>query len=204
MPNDLIALKVPTIPSLPQHLVDLAWAVGTVNHPGQPTRYDLPAPLSAESRAEVEALTKRLTLSLDRMAPFASGDRTLSAGEAKAMLITKMIRGLAGAAQPSDLVAAAKIEMYADAVEDLPAWSIDAAIKSWNRGECPASICEEPKFEWPPAPAVLRKLALTATEFPSRALVKFANLLRAIPVAKAMDAAPIEGKGLPVRALRSM
>jgi hypothetical protein len=51
-------------------------------------------------------------------------------------------------------------EDYLDALEDLPAWAVREALRKWNRGE---SVQLDPKrshdFNWPPKPAILRRLA---------------------------------------------
>lgn len=120
-----------------------------------------------------------------------------SGGKAKGALLTKMIYGLAGSSNPSELVAAAKIEMYADAIEDLPAWAIDLAIKRWARGECPSDIQENPRFDFPPAPAVLRMLALLVMGTIRSNQLKLECLLAAVPIERAVDPTPLPAETLP-------
>lgn len=87
----------------------------------------------------------------------------------------------------SDLVAAAKAEMYADAIDVVPAWALDLAIKRWGRGACTADIEERPNYNFPPSPAALRKMALLELELPRRYIAMLTNLIEAIPMADALD-----------------
>jgi hypothetical protein len=178
-----------SIPSLPPRLAALAGAVGTVRHPGQPERHHLQIgwAMSALEKAEAATLLASLTSALDPTASFDDQPGPM----AKAALLTKLIRGLAGAAEMSDVVAAAKIEMYADAIEDLPAWSIDVAIKRWGKGSCPAEIEERPKYAFPPAPATLRALACLELDAPRRDARKLEGLIAAVPLERALDPEPM-------------
>lgn len=177
------------ITSLPPWLAALAGAVGTVQHPGQPVRYHLQTGwvMSNLERAEATSLLSTLTSSLDQTASFEGRDGS----EAKGALLTKMIYGLAGPAQQSELAVNSKIEMYADAIEDLPAWSIDKAIRRWGSGTCPASIEETPKYAFPPAPATLRALATLELEIPRRYQTMLKNLIAAIPMDRALNPDPM-------------
>lgn len=173
------------MPSLPPGLALLAGSVGTVRHPGQPVRYHLQTGwvMSDLERREATSLLSTLTSKLSPEAPF-EGE---AAPDAKAAILTKMIRGFGGAADVSDVTADAKMDVYADAIMDLPAWSIDKAVKRWALGACPASIEERPNFNFPPAPATLRKLALDETGIPARHKAMLEKLLAAIPMAEALD-----------------
>ena len=198
---------ITTIPSLPRRLVDLASAVGTVQHPGQPLRHNLPAGMSMSEaeRREAEGALRSLTSLLDPTAPFADPDgQPESAGEAKSRLLTKLVQGLAGEAKPTKAVLDSKIDWYADAIEDLPAWAIDRAMKMWARSECPRTIEAEPRYAFPPAPGTLRLMALWQMDTPKRHAELLKNLLAAIPVARAMDPAPMPGSSPGIPALRRM
>lgn len=178
-----------SIPSLPRRLAVLAGAVGTVQHPGQPTRYHLQIgwAMSDLERKEAATLHSILISALDPMASFDGRPGP----EAKGALLTKMIRGLGGAADMSDLVAAAKVEMYADAIDVVPAWAIDLAIKRWGRGACPVEIEERPNYNFPPSPAALRKMALHEITYPKRDAERLTILLAAIPIERALDPEPL-------------
>ncbi len=195
----------PATPSLSPRLVVLATAVGTVQHPGQRLRYNLPQGwgMSAKERAEAERTLSSLTSSLDPDAPFEVEPGRFEPGlMAKGALLTKLINGLAGPAAPSEVAAASKIEMYADAIQDVPAWAIDRAIRRWARGACPPDIEERPKFAFPPAPATLRALALLETSDARRDAKLLTNLLAAEPVEAAMD--PTARPSTAVASLRRM
>lgn len=187
---------------LPPRLAALASAVGTVRHPGQPERHHLQTGwvMSDMERREAVSLLSSLNSDLDPTASFEGTDGP----SAKAMLLTKLIRGLAGAAEQSEVVAAAKIDMYADAVEDVPAWAIDKASKRWARGSCPADIEESPKYAFPPAPATLRKLALLELELPRRYVGMLSRLVEAIPMERALDPEPMPASKSGMPAMRRM
>jgi hypothetical protein len=184
------------ITSLPPRLAALAGAVGTVRHPGQPVRYNMPEgmAMSGMERQEAASLLSTLSSALDPTASFGGED----GHSAKGALLAKMIHGLGGAANQSETAATAKIEMYADAIEDLPAWAVAEAIKRWARGSCPPEICESPRFEFPPAPAVLRRLAQSDLDLPRRYVEMLRNLLAALPIDEAMNPEPRPAEpGLP-------
>lgn len=177
-----------------RRLVDLGRAVGTVQHPGQPLRYNLPVgwTLPPSDLEDAKNLLSILMPMIDPASDFEiEPGRFAPAAQSKGALLTKMIRGLAGPAETSAVAAASKIEMYADAVEDLPAWTIDKAIKRWARGECPASIEETPRYAFPPAPATLRSLAREELAGPKRDAELLQRLIAAVPIEEAMDPARV-------------
>lgn len=178
---------------LPPRLAALAGALGTVEHPGQAVRHNLPAgwKVTEADRKGATGLLSTLTSMLDPQAPFEVENRVVDGHMAKGALLTKMIDGLAGPANPTATAQAAKIEMYADAIEDLPAWAIDKAIKRWARGECPYSVEEHPRYAFPPAPATLRAMALFDLEDLRRNEQKLKNVLAAIPLERAMNPEPL-------------
>lgn len=178
---------------LPPRLAALAGALGTVQHPGQPVRHNLPEgwEVTEHDRKGAASLLSTLTSLLDPEAPFEVDDRVVDGHMAKGALLTKMIEGLAGPANPTATAAAAKIEMYADAIEGLPAWAIDKAIRRWARGECPYSVEEHPRYAFPPAPATLRAMALFDLEDLRRNERKLKNVLAALPLERAMSPEPL-------------
>lgn len=187
--QELTVAKLRSIISLPPRLAALAGAVGSVQHPGQPVRHHLQTgwAMSDLERAEARSLLSTLTSDLSPEAMFDVDGRAEPGHLAKGALLNKMIRGLAGAAEPSPLTSAAKVEMYADAIEDLPAWAIDKAIKRWALGECPVSVEENPNYTWPPSPATLRKMALFELDLPRRYVAMLTRLVEAIPMSDALD-----------------
>lgn len=66
-----------------------------------------------------------------------------------------MLKVLAGS-KKQESESEMKAEAYSVALEDVPSWAIDAAVRGWYRG----SYGEKHDYTWPPAPATLRGLAL--------------------------------------------
>lgn len=61
--------------------------------------------------------------------------------------------------EAGDLAAEAKSEAYMAALEDVPFWAVQEAMRRWYRGECGAKH----DYRWQPAPATLRELAQIET-----------------------------------------
>lgn len=192
--------------SLPPRLAALAARVGTVQHPGQPQRFDLPedAGMTSVDRSSALALLERLDAALNPEAPFKVDDRVYPGNQAKAALLASMVLGLAHSAGMSKAEADAKIEWYAQATEDLPAIAVSAALRNWAQGKCPESIEERPNYAFPPSPATLRKMAEFDLEIPRRRRELLDRLSKAVPTRRAMDPAPIESSAAAVPALRRM
>lgn len=195
-----------TIMSLPPRLVALAGAVGTTQHPGQPVRYDLPTgwTMSDAERDQARNHLSTLTSLLSPDAPFEIEGQLESGQQAKGALLTMMIEGLAGPAEKSKIRADSQVEMYAYAIEELPAWAIEKAIKRWARGSCPKDVEENPRFAFPPSPATLRALAKLEMETPQRQAVMLQNLIASVPLERALDPTPMPGSSPGVPALRRM
>lgn len=107
----------------------------------------------------------------------------------------KMFRGFGGATNISDVTADAKMDVYADAIMEYPAWALDAAIKRWARGSCPSDVEESPHFSFPPSPATLRKLVLIEIDLGRRYKTMLSNLVEATSLEDALnpDAKPPTG-----------
>jgi hypothetical protein len=58
--------------------------------------------------------------------------------------------------ESGDLAAEARGEAFMAALEDVPSWAVQEAMRKWYRAEC------GPKhdYKWQPAPATLRELAM--------------------------------------------
>lgn len=82
-------------------------------------------------------------------------DEDMSHGELTMMTVTKMMLVLPSR-ESGDLVGEAKGEAYMAALEDVPSWAVQEAMRRWHRGECGAKY----DYKWQPAPATLRELAL--------------------------------------------
>ncbi|MCK1430889.1 hypothetical protein [Bradyrhizobium sp. 87] len=76
-------------------------------------------------------------------------------GELTMTIVTKMTLVLPSR-ESGDLAGEARGEAYMAALEDVPSWAVQEAMRRWYRAEC------GPKhdYKWQPAPATLRELAL--------------------------------------------
>jgi hypothetical protein len=78
------------------------------------------------------------------------------------VLVTKLMMALPGA-RTSEEGAEATAEAYMAALDDVPSWAVEAAIRTWHRGES-IKVAQDPHdSRWRPAPAVLRVLAKVET-----------------------------------------
>jgi hypothetical protein len=77
------------------------------------------------------------------------------------VVLTKMMMVLPSASQ-NELSAEARGEAFLTALEDIPLWAVHAAIRRWYRGSCGKNEQGKPyDYGWCPAPADLRRIALT-------------------------------------------
>jgi hypothetical protein len=93
--------------------------------------------------------------------------------------ITKMMLALAGP-KPNEASAEARGEAYQIALDDLPPWAVRAAIRRWYRGDAGENERGEPyDCHWCPAPADLRKIAMSELWRLKSRIENLKNLLRA-------------------------
>lgn len=78
-----------------------------------------------------------------------------AADQAMLVILSKMLNVLAGS-KKQESENEHKAEAYAMAIEDISAWAIESAVRGWYRG----AYGPKHDYAWPPAPAVLRGLAL--------------------------------------------
>lgn len=109
--------------------------------------------LGKEQKMLVEQHVSALTsiLSMTPYEDIQNGQLTLST-------VTKMTMVLPGR-EAGDLAGEAKGEAYMAALEDVPSWAVQEAMRKWYRAEC------GPKhdYKWQPGPATLRELAMIET-----------------------------------------
>lgn len=78
--------------------------------------------------------------------------------EATMIAVSKMLLVLPSK-ESGELGAEAKGEAFMDALEDLPFWAVQAAMRKWHRGE----YGSKHDYRWQPAPATLRECARLET-----------------------------------------
>lgn len=108
-----------------------------------------------------ETQRTRLLQHVDALNKNCSRTPEVDAGAEAAMLVivTKLLLALTGQ-RTSETGAEAKGEAYMAALEDIPAWAVEEAVRGWYRGTSRQLDPKQPHdFRWAPAPAVLRRLA---------------------------------------------
>jgi hypothetical protein len=112
--------------------------------------------LGPAERAEIERHVLALKV-LCEQTPQASAD----CEAATLVVVTKLMLALPSA-QQNDPGAEASGEAFMAALEDIPTWAVAAAVRRWFRGECGENVHGQPyDYRWRPAPADLRRTALT-------------------------------------------
>lgn len=115
--------------------------------------------LNSSERAMVEQHITHLSRFVGLEQPFEHRDRVLTNDQAIGTMIAELLLRRKGAKLDKAASDALTVE-YLDALEDLPAWTVRAARRKWNRGE---SVRMDPKkphdFTWNIEPPVLRYLA---------------------------------------------
>ncbi|PIO96157.1 hypothetical protein [Pleomorphomonas carboxyditropha] len=107
------------------------------------------------SRALTEDERSILSRLVDEVAPLAEAkpDSMIALQEA-AKLLTVFPAG-----NISEAVLDARSKAYDIALEDVPAWAVEAAARRWIKGEV-ATLGDKPNLSFPPSPPQLRALAL--------------------------------------------
>lgn len=139
--------------------------------------------LSPSERAVVEPAHKALQAMLlqtpENHSEIVINGHRIDTEDAMLALITKMMK--AKPAQRTDEIGVeATGESYMIALEDVPVWAVEAALRKWYRGE---SVVLNPKqphnFTWRPDTASLRKLALIERRHIANQWAQLDNLLNA-------------------------
>ena len=96
--------------------------------------------------------------------------------------LTKMMLTLPSTSQ-NEISVEARGEAYLIALDDLPAWAAEAAIRRWYRGECGVNQQGKPyDYHWCPAPAELRHIASVDAHRIGRRIHILKQLLLAEPL----------------------
>lgn len=88
-----------------------------------------------------------------------------------------MLMTLAGR-EMGEFAAQAKGEAYMTALEDIPYWAVEQAIRNWYRGDCG----DKYDYKWAPDPATLRELSKFEAWRAIGLLQRLTNLLVAKPI----------------------
>ncbi|WP_416193138.1 hypothetical protein [Nitrobacter sp. TKz-YC01] len=117
-----------------------------------------------------------------------------NAAKARLTLLTKMLLSYPVPGDASEAAAAARLDLYDDALSDMPPWALDAALKRWSRGECGHLGMGTLNYTFAPAPAILRRLCLNEIEPLQDQVRKLTRLLAAVSIDRAMDPTPIQAR----------
>jgi len=98
-------------------------------------------------------------------------------GEATTIAVSKMTMVLAGK-EAGELASEAKGEAFIDALEDVPSWAVQEAMRKWHRAE----YGPKHDYKWQPAPATLRELAMIEVYRVKGIRRRLADLVRAEPL----------------------
>lgn len=104
---------------------------------------------------EQKQLIEQHVAALDRIMEM-TPDRDAGHAEKTTVAVSKMTMVLAGR-EAGEFAAEAKGEAFMDALEDVPSWAVQEAMRKWHRFE----YGPKHDYKWQPAPATLRELALT-------------------------------------------
>jgi hypothetical protein len=103
-------------------------------------------------------------------------------GQLTLATVTKMTMVLPGR-EAGDLTGEAKGEAYMAALEDVPSWAVQEAMRKWYRAEYGAKH----DYKWQPGPAILRELALIETYRVMAVRRKLNEVLAAEPLIEFTD-----------------
>lgn len=176
--------SAPPTPSLTPRLAALAGSCGTIRWPGEEERVHLPMGLTitAEDRADATARLAELRLALDPATPQSSKDRL----RALTKLMLTYSGGIGNEAQ-----AAALMDSYHDAVDDVPGWAVDAAARRWNRKEA-----GDQNYNFAPRPPILSELARREVQSFRRPIIMLERLLKAEPFEAVMQTRGEQPRGI--------
>jgi len=132
--------------------------------------------LNPSERAEIERHVAALQV-LCEQTPQANADWEA----ATLVVVTKLMLALPST-QQNELGAEASGEAFMAALEDIPTWAVAAGAHRWYRGDCGKNELDQPyDYRWRPAPADLRKIALTEKFRVYRRVTILRRLLAAEP-----------------------
>jgi len=166
----------------------LAWrriSLGTVNHPGLPTRKYLSGGLTLtdSQRALIEAKVKELRTASE------SDDKPENQKSRLALVANVLMAyPVSGGSEESGR---ARAQAYLAAIDDIPPWAISETIRKWHRGECGP----DHNYRFAPAPAELRAAAMKLLQPAKQTIAHLEGLLNALTLDRAMDPTPLQDFG---------
>jgi hypothetical protein len=83
----------------------------------------------------------------------------------------------------------ARAGAYLLALDDVPPWAINVAVRRWHRGEGGGNGAN---YRFAPAPAELRGAAMQVLQPAKQTIAHLTSVLNALTIERAMDPAPIE------------
>ena len=132
--------------------------------------------LNPPERAEIERHVAALQ-ALCEQTPQANAD-----WEAVTLVVVTKLMLALPSHQQNQLGAEASGEAFMAALEDIPTWAVAAGAHRWYRGDCGKNELDQPyDYRWRPAPADLRKIALTEKFRVYRRVTILRRLLAAEP-----------------------
>jgi hypothetical protein len=186
----LIAMdaQLATMRFLPHRLAVLAKSVSSTQWPGQPERLSLPTgwQMAAADRMDAQAHLLRLK---EALAPDKPDPMTASA--LRLFFLTRLQLGLPIARGTSEEAAEARGDFYEIALEDMPPWTVDKAIRRWIRREIGGLGLSETNTTFAPGPSTLRQICEDVVKPLHSDVIALERLLRTIPQSAAMDPAPV-------------
>ncbi len=182
MAQDLEIIEPRAMLSLPSTLEWLTRSLGTLQWPGEPMRYTLMGgvTISPEERKDLKARLTEIERVLDPSHP----DRATS-WKARFLVLSKMLLAYS-VGSGSEAAVQARTEAYQDAVGDMPAWTVSAAVHRWHRGECEGAGTNL-NYAWAPPPAILRAICKQEIAAYEAMAAKIHRLLTAVPIDEAMS-----------------
>jgi hypothetical protein len=122
-----------------------------------------------------EAIERNIALQKNVIGKTPANDR--ASDQATLVLITKMLKVLPGH-RLDETGAEATGDAYMIALDDLPSWTVDEALRQWYRGEAGPDY----DYRWRPAPAVLREIACRVLFEITYHIKQLQGLLKAEPL----------------------
>lgn len=147
--------------------------------------------LTADERRSAETLREQLVAGLESAAlPEARG--------ARLAIVAKLLLGYP-IANANEATGQARGEVYLMALDDVPPWAVQQAVRAWVRGGGAGN------HDFAPSPTRLRELSLEVVAEHRAAIRDLDDLLAAVSLERAMDAKPLPKAGaLPAVKLRAV